>query len=430
MALPSWYQLQEVSGNQIEIEDGFRMIVQRINQLTQLKVMKRNELSNIFEERLIQEEEEKEELLGHMMLRIATVLDLRLTSWLLESEGDMFAFRFAQEKWNRKLEILRHLFGEENVLEIPEVALRIDDPYIHDLLNRGRNVLHSYFGVHFTQAPFLLRKRIGRLIKGWVIIDMKSAIPFVKREFEYRLRKEMDSLRERMETRPNLKRQAMIFYEYIQKDVFEKIMQPRRETVNLDIISLDGDLESNYLKLPPCIQDLLHRVDREGYIGHWERFQLGIFLKQIGMPVEEQLQFWYSKAVDNIGISFEQFQKKAGYIIRHIYGLEGGKIDYNMPSCSTIQDRMFCTFKHANLDSIRSKVISLAEAIDAENPEPLADLVAEKARMGDYGLACGYVLNLMTKRKDFPKRIQHPMIYLKMTSEFNKKMKEQTKTKE
>ncbi len=427
MHLPPWYQLQEAAGKQIEIEDGFRLIVQRISQLTQLKVLKKNELTNFFEERLIQEEQEKEELLGHMMLRIATVLDLRLTSWLLESEGDMFAFRFAQEPWEMKLNILKHLFGDNNVLEIPEVALKVDDPDIEELISRGRNAVRSYFAVHFTQAPFLLRKRIGRLIKGWIAIDLKSAIPFVKREFEYRLRNEMDSLRQRMESRPNLKRQAMIFYEYIQKDVFEKIMQPRRETVDLESIVLEGDLDSNYLNLPPCIQDLLQRVDREGYIGHWERFQLGIFLKQIGMPVEEQLQFWYSKAVDNIGISFEQFQKKAGYIIRHIYGLEGGKIDYNMPSCSTIQDRMFCTFKHASLDTIRFKVKAIAEAVGIENPEPIADLVAEKAKSGDYGLACGYLLNLRIRRQQHPKRIQHPMIYLKTTTEFNKRMKEESK---
>jgi DNA primase large subunit len=72
--------------------------------------------------------------------------------------------------------------------------------------------------------------------------------------------------------------------------------------------------------------------------------QLGYFLKKIGMHVDDQLHFWYEKSVDNVGQTFSEFTRTSGYQIRHLYGLEGGKKDYNVPKCSTIATSYFCPF--------------------------------------------------------------------------------------
>jgi DNA primase large subunit len=64
------------------------------------------------------------------------------------------------------------------------------------------------------------------------------------------------------------------------------------------------------------------------------------------MSVEEQMQYWFEKSVDNVGISFTEFQRTSGYQIRHLYGLEGGKKDYEVPKCSTIATSYFCPFVH------------------------------------------------------------------------------------
>ncbi len=429
--LPAWYQLRPVTESlPVDINDAFRLIVQRINNLTQLK-MQSGEISGIFEERLIQEEQEKEELISHILLRIATVLDLRLTSWLLESEGDYFIFRFQQEPWDKQWGILTNLFGNDGIIDEQEIKMMINDPDIDLIFAKRRQNSSPIFAIKYTQAPFLLKKRVGRLVQGWIVLDLKTAIPFIKKEFERQLKNQMEQLQQRVKTRAQLKKQAMQFYEYVQKDVFEKIMKPRRETILIDSsFHLEGKLEENMEKFPPCIQDLLQRVENEGYIGHWERFQLGIFLKQIGMPVEEQLQFWYSKAVDNIGISFEEFKKKAGYIIRHIYGLEGGKIDYKMPACKTIQDRMYCSFKHASLETIKRRIEFLMKFTDIDDSKPISQLIVDKARKGDYSLACGLTLNIIRKHKGSTTRIQHPLIYLKLALESNDKEEKKEETKQ
>ncbi len=358
------------------------------------------------------EEKEKEELMSHILLRLATCLDLRLTSWFLETEGDYFAKQFSQESWPKQKAILESLFGNDSIAEVNELFTTYE---------AFRDILPIYtgkrraFGIDCLKTPEMLKRRIGAIHKGWIVVDVNAATPFIKREFERKLRRKMEQLREELLAHEAKKKQALKFYEYIQKDVFEKIMKPKREPIEISEIRLDGSLSENVSKLPPCIQDLLHRVDSEGYIGHWERFQLGIFLKHIGMQVEEQLRFWYEKAVDNLGISFEEFNKKAGYIIRHIYGLEGGKIDYHMPSCKTIQEKMYCRFKHASLEKIGKDVSDLLQKMNI--PEKIAmTRVVDAAQSGNYSLACGLYASILTAKGDVG-NIHHPLIYLKITTE-------------
>lgn len=76
---------------------------------------------------------------------------------------------------------------------------------------------------------------------------------------------------------------------------------------------------------PPCIYELLTNLQSKGHLAHMENWQLGTFLKKVGMSIEEQKQFWYKNSIDNVGQSYEEFEKKVGYQIEHIYGLAGGE---------------------------------------------------------------------------------------------------------
>ncbi|MHA1355871.1 MAG: hypothetical protein ACTSR1_11935 [Candidatus Heimdallarchaeota archaeon] len=115
----------------------------------------------------------------------------------------------------------------------------------------------------------------------------------------------------------------------------------------------DYDLYNRQDIFPQCMLDLYNEVMSKGHIGHSDRFQLGLFLKKMGMSVDAQLKFWYNNAVDNVGMTYEQFAHgPAGYIIRHMYGLEGGEVDYDAPGCSTIQGEYYCTFNHQSIEEI------------------------------------------------------------------------------
>jgi DNA primase large subunit len=161
---------------------------------------------------------------------------------------------------------------------------------------------------------------------------------------------------------------------------------------------------------PQCMADLYNEVAQRGHINHDERFQLGLFLKQIGMTVDEQLFFWYEKAVDNIGQSFDQFSSgPAGYQVRYIYGLEGGRTDYSAQKCETIQSNGYCTFLHQSVEEIERVIREEIQNPTRKQEELIRSLIRAVVdkRPGD---ACAVMFNLRYNRK--ARSIRHPVGYV------------------
>ena len=100
------------------------------------------------------------------------------------------------------------------------------------------------------------------------------------------------------------------------------------------------------------MNQLLLTLTEIGHLPHGERWVLGVFLKQLGMSAEDQKRFWYQRAVDNIGLTFEDFSAKVGYSIDHLYGKVGSGVDYNTPKCETIISTYFCPFAKKSADEI------------------------------------------------------------------------------
>ena len=68
---------------------------------------------------------------------------------------------------------------------------------------------------------------------------------------------------------------------------------------------------------------------------HQGRRQLGLFLKGIGLPLEQALAFWRQEFSPKC--TGEAFDKQYAYNIRHSYGKEGKRADYTPLSCMTVR---------------------------------------------------------------------------------------------
>lgn len=82
---------------------------------------------------------------------------------------------------------------------------------------------------------------------------------------------------------------------------------------------------------------ILHKtLTNQGHLKHYGRLQYGLFLKGIGLSLEESLAFWktkFSKIMPE-----DKFEKNYSYNIRHSYGKEGKRNDYIPWSCTRIQN--------------------------------------------------------------------------------------------
>ncbi|MFW9922433.1 MAG: hypothetical protein ACFFDW_03995 [Candidatus Thorarchaeota archaeon] len=349
-----------------------------------------------------EDQEIYEELAGHGLLRLLAAEDNRIFGWLIEQEGDLFEWRFMNSKTiQEKIEIAQYFFGENKVLGPRELwaKFNIEDNYFKDF--KGGNKRTGVIGVYFSCVPKMVGNRSALIRDGWVISTVNEFSNGVKMAFESRLRERIKESGERMD------RSVRSFISEIKEELSKMIHSISSVSGKIDIG--DYDLFNRQDIFPQCMLDLYNEVMSKGHIGHGERFQLGLYLKRLGMSIDEQLRFWYKQAVDNIGISYDQFiNGNAGYIIRHMYGLEGGETDYDAPSCNRIQGEYYCTFMHQSIEEIDRHLRAEFKSPSYKQEELIRSLeskVIEKKPSE----ACAILFNLRYQR--FSKPVFHPIGY-------------------
>lgn len=429
--LPIWFPFQKIDDLKIDEKEWKQLIIERINILGING--EKDFLRDNYETPVEFRERGQRDIKSHFILKLGVYMDPRLSAWFMENEGDLFEHRFAKSKWEEKKQILDFLFPEDGLdptwLEIENLEdyLGIDvrtkfglneDTTAKMMSRTGRSIKYAKgFGmgklvaIDFRYASFIIKHRRVLLYKGWAIGTLDKLMSTIKHTYQDRINDELVSLAERRQT--EVSGPQKVLSDNI-NELLQKLIKPKRN-FNMGGVVIKGNFDDHVEYYPPCIKELMLQVEDKGYIAHWERFQLGLFLKHTGMDVEEQLQYWYGKAVDNIGLNFAEFKKRAGYVIRHIYGLEGGKIDYDMPSCGTIQTKMYCYFRHKDVNFIAEDLANLSKK--RENlDEKLVNLITEFTSRGFAQQACSKYMELLADGKINQKidKMYHPMVFLKV----------------
>ncbi|KAK3988357.1 eukaryotic and archaeal DNA primase, large subunit-domain-containing protein [Cladorrhinum sp. PSN332] len=115
---------------------------------------------------------------------------------------------------------------------------------------------------------------------------------------------------------------------------------------------------------PMCMTHLHRTLRRDAKLMHFGRLQYTLFLKGIGLNLEECLVFWrssFNKVTD------DEFNKKYRYNVRHVYGDVGGDSNrrgggYSPYSCQKILtehapgpgDAHGCPYRHFNMENLAS----------------------------------------------------------------------------
>lgn len=350
MSLPNWFILQAPPNLEIDIRLWKQLAMNRVKMLESLT----KDPSQVIRDNFPDYDEEIDRIyddyrLGAYLLRLVAATNRRLEAWLIESEGDLFEYLYHDRTDSRadKIAIFKKLFGEKNVLEYIDYKYQMDEGQNEVLAelyeqfhsNRRRTSRDFLICVNYSQVPWMVSNRRGYLRKGWVISNEISFRGSLKKSFEKYFQQEIDKARNLLGIRESID-QAV-------QDIEQNLAKHTQIRSRFSDAEFEGqDLQSHPEIFPPCMIYLYSEFNKTGRLNHVSRLQLGFFLKKIGMTVEDQLYYWYEKSVDNVGVSFTEFQRTSGYQIRHLYGLEGGKKDYNVPKCSTIATSYFCPFVH------------------------------------------------------------------------------------
>lgn len=87
---------------------------------------------------------------------------------------------------------------------------------------------------------------------------------------------------------------------------------------------------------PLCMQLVNDHLKLNSHLKHTGRLQYSLFLKGIGLTLEESLEYW--KKMFAAKTTEDKFEKNYAYNIRHSYGQEGKRNDYIPYSCQKVQN--------------------------------------------------------------------------------------------
>jgi len=433
VSLPKWFILQAPPNLNIDVKEWKKLAWRRVELLEQLP----NDPSQVVRDNFPYYEDNIDQLyedyrLGAYLLRLVAATNRRLEAWLIESEGDLFE-KLYLDRANKeeKQAIFERIFGSENVMSFHEFKGKMDENnneqlkllYHQYATRRGARFSRDFLiCVHFTKVPWMVSKRKGYLRKGWVVSNEASFRGSLKKAFEKLFQQEI------------VKGQSLLG---IREDIDEAVQDiEKRLAEHTQIRSRFGsdDLEGQLLHthpeiFPPCMIFLSSELEKTGRLIHTHRLQLGFFLKKVGMSVDEQLNYWFEKSVDNVNVSYNEFLRTSGYQIRHLYGLEGGRKDYNVPKCSTIATSYFCPFVHLSpavlMEFLEMNYLTKAKSLNISK-RILEGIVSRSAN--DPTAACSrYFATIYSKSPG--RKIVHPLQWVRMASKITGVYKTEEKEK-
>ncbi|XP_022318289.2 DNA primase large subunit-like [Crassostrea virginica] len=331
------------------------------------------------------EEEYRMDHISHFILRLAYCRSEDLKRWFLQQELDLFRFRFLKETAEGKQKFL-----QVNKLDYNPISDEEKKEVLQSLIaSAGKNSTTAdtveYFKVPFTEVLDLVRGRRVYLSRGFAYVPKDDMIVILITHYRAHLSQQLAltsrALPQLEEDNRLLPMLSGLSKRYLGQDYSTKKSNIGKITAEM----IDSLSKQSF---PPCMLNLHQAMKRDHHLKHGGRMQYGLFLKGIGLSLEEALRFWrieFTKSMDG-----DKFDKQYSYNIRHNYGKEGKRADYTPYSCNKIimsnapgpGDNHGCPFRHTDADLLAQKLRLQGISKD------FTDKIMKYTREGHYQIAC------------------------------------------
>ncbi|KAH8295626.1 hypothetical protein KR018_000496 [Drosophila ironensis] len=347
----------------------------------------------------------RRDYISHFILRLAYCRTEELTRWFVAREMELFRYKFAALSSSEVKQFL-----DANHFEIQPLTEAQKDEVKDGLYEStvGQSVakieLLDFYKVPFTQVLDLVRGRRCYLKAGFAYVNTHDLVSIVgtrqQDEIEQGLQA-ANGLMEEVEGDERISRMLKALHNsYTGKDY----------TVCRDaavpIESLD---QLSKTSMPLCMRMCHEQLRTQHHMKHGGRMQYGLFLKGIGVTLEDSLRFWreeFTKKMDA-----DKFARSYEYNIHHNYGKKGSMVNYTPFSCAKIIKEMAapgdchgCPYKSMDPSSLKTKLTSYGLSASA------VDEVMFFVSRGHYQIGCGKYFQL-THNATVEPTINHPNSY-------------------
>lgn len=265
---------------------------------------------------------------SHFILRLVYCKTESLRQWFQNQETFLFRCRFRTmeeifpdgigcflDKYKLKYEKKKISEYDKNI----QLAL--------DKLHRGyRNIV---FKVRFQECLSLVKNRKVIIRKGFAYIPSFFFLEVISSEFRAYLNQQLILTSQTYQNILGDKRIKNIIMNLDKIDTGSVFRPSKSGTIaGVQVPALAP------VSFPLCMQRLYRQLKIKGHLKHGGRMQLGLFLKGIGVSMEDSLRLWQQHFSPRT--SSNAFQQEYAYRIRHSYGQEGKRTNYIPYGCSKI----------------------------------------------------------------------------------------------
>ncbi|KAJ9593453.1 hypothetical protein L9F63_014982 [Diploptera punctata] len=331
----------------------------------------------------------KRDHVSHFILRIAYCRSEDLRRWFIGKELELFKVRFQ----SLNAEGLK-CFMKTNNLKYEPISKEEKKELRDQLYESSASISSSIENYEFYRVPFievqdLVRSRRVYISGGYAYVPSTDLISILSSVFRTNLAHGMALTVNKL---PYLEGDERIFN--LLKDLHhsytgdEYVKKNNAGSVHLE----DIDTLSRH-SFAPCMRQLHEHLRATHHMRYGGRMQYGLFLKGIGVSLEDSMKFWREEFTKMMDI--DKFEKGYSYNIRHSYGQEGKRADYSPYNCIKIimsnvgpEDKHGCPFKNYDVLNLKQKLLNWNIPISGINE------VIEYVNQGHYQLACGKFFQL------------------------------------
>jgi DNA primase large subunit len=357
---------------------------------------------------------------SHFLLRLASCRSEEHRRWFRENELELFKYRYGELSLDAKMEFMRtNGFNDYARASEKEVRERRDD--LRDVLmadHEYRQMRRSLSkdGKLGTMEYQRMCEEAASEASSWFVVGFEEVCPLVKSRRAYLIggnawiRKEtLDQLVfGRFKTMLNkmVAEAITLFKKFEEKEAHRltpllKSVHNRRSGSGYDFQGEDGTMsiagiEATQESFPLCMRQLYKALKEKHHLTHGGRRQLQLYLKGIGLPLDQALVFWKTEFTKSPDCSAEKFEKDYAYGIRHAYGKEGKRVNYTPHACGQciaadpgVKDAHGCPFKTLT-SGVKDNGARLHELLGTlKISGAKSHAIVEKATNMHYQIACG-----------------------------------------
>ncbi|KAI4193969.1 MAG: hypothetical protein LQ350_008052 [Teloschistes chrysophthalmus] len=343
------------------------------------------------------QEQRRKDHYSHFILRLAFSSTEDLRRRFARAEGALFRLRFQSETASERQDFVASLdLDWEAVSEIEKRSLA------QDLANATLGVKKTdiddggWFKVDFETVPELVEARRVFVKRGKAFVPTKEQMSIVLGDFHERLDKGLE-LTARALPRLDEDDRLSPILEHLSKS----FATPDSTLADSDTLLPGAAINASSIDtlsrhFPLCMRNLHMALRKNSHLKYFGRFQYTLFLKGLGLSMEDCLTFWRQSFRL---ITDETFNKEYRYNIRHAYGDVGGDAirrgrGYSPLSCQKILtehppgsgETHGCPYRHFSAENLTT----LLQATGVSDREVLRG-VKEDVEKKRYHIACNRV---------------------------------------